>query len=63
MRIRLDANACVGHGRCYTLAPAHFEPDEIGHCVVVTAECSDAEFAHVRRAVDACPEGALTIED
>ena len=30
---RVDAK-CVGHGRCYELAPDVFGDDERGHCVV-----------------------------
>lgn len=67
MRVRLDPDACVGHGRCYALAPAHFEPDDLGHCIVMEvdlgADPPDETVARVRRAVDACPEGALTLED
>lgn len=65
-RIRLDVDACVGHGRCYALAPLTFLPDELGHCEVVdealdevTGEAAD----RVRRAIAACPEGALSLED
>jgi ferredoxin len=63
MRIRLDPDACVGHGRCYALDGEHFEPDDLGHCVVTHAEPSDEVIDRVRRAVDACPEGALVLED
>jgi ferredoxin len=63
MRIRLDPDACVGHGRCYALDGVHFEPDDLGHCVVLDATPDDDELERVRRAVDACPEGALVLED
>lgn len=63
MRIRLDPDACVGHGRCYVLDPVHFAPDDLGHCEVVDPNPSDDELDRVRRAVDACPERALTIEE
>ncbi len=63
MRIRLDPDACVGHGRCYVLDPERFAPDDLGHCEVVEPNPSDDALARVRRAVDACPEGALVIED
>ena len=62
MRIRLDADACVGHGRCYAIDPEVFEPDELGHCVVVHAEVPAGEEDRARRAVDGCPEDALAIE-
>ncbi len=63
MRIILDADACVGHGRCYALAPAVFDADDLGHCVVLQSEPSpDVEDA-ARLAVASCPEDALTIEE
>ena len=67
--IRLDVDACVGHGRCYALAPLTFLPDELGHCEVVdealdeaTGEAAGEADDRVRRAVAACPEGALRLE-
>lgn len=63
MRIRLDPDSCVGHGRCYALDPVHFEPDELGHCRVVRPDAAGEELDRVRRAIDACPEGALVLDD
>lgn len=63
MRIRLDPDACVGHGRCYVLDPEHFAPDDLGHCEVLRPDTPAEVLEQVRRAVDACPEGALTLED
>jgi ferredoxin len=63
MRIRLDPDACVGHGRCYALDPLDFEPDDLGHCEVVQANPPDEALDRVRRAVNACPEAALQLED
>lgn len=66
MRIRLDVAACVGHGRCYALDPATFFPDDLGHCelVVEIVDAVDVLAAErARRAIAACPEGALTFEE
>ena len=62
MRIRLDAASCVGHGRCYALAPAVFEPDDMGHCVLVHVEVPADLEQQARTGVAACPEDALTLE-
>ena len=43
MRVHVDRAKCVGHGRCYVLAPDVFEDDERGHCVVRKTELP-AEF-------------------
>lgn len=62
MKIVLDADACVGHGRCYALAPQVFGPDELGHCVVLLAEPPPELEEAARRGAAACPEEALTVE-
>ena len=63
VRIRLDVAACVGHGRCYALDPATFLPDDLGHCELAVDVVDGEGAERARRAVAACPEGALTIED
>lgn len=62
MKIRLDAAACVGHGRCYALAPDVFGEDERGHCVL-KHEAVPPELAHQARLGEQnCPEGAIAID-
>ncbi|MCB0986618.1 MAG: ferredoxin [Acidimicrobiales bacterium] len=61
MHIELDRSACQGHGRCYALASALFEPDDEGYSVLlvegeIPAELEDA----ARLAADNCPEYAIT---
>ena len=63
MRIVLDDEACVGHGRCYALAPSVFGADDLGRCVLLLHEPPAAHEAAARTAVATCPEGALTIDD
>ncbi|MEJ5255239.1 MAG: ferredoxin [Acidimicrobiales bacterium] len=62
MRIRFDASACVGHGRCYALAPEVYDADDLGHCLVrfdvVPPELED----QARVGAHNCPEAALTVE-
>ncbi len=62
MRIRLDTEACQGHGRCYTLAPALFDSDDLGHCVLLVDEVPAGREDEARNGVDNCPEQALSIE-
>lgn len=64
MKVHVDQARCQGHGRCYSLAPELFEPDEIGNGVeigdgTVPAGLEDA----ARKAVLNCPEQAITIEE
>jgi enoyl-CoA hydratase len=62
MRIHLDEQRCTGHGRCYTLAEALFEPDDYGHSVVLHRQVAAGLEAEARLAADNCPEGAITLE-
>lgn len=63
MKVHLDEQACVGHGRCYALAPDVFEPDDMGHCVLRHDEVPVSLESQARRGVKECPEDALTITD
>ncbi len=63
MKLRVDAEACVGHGRCYVLAPELFEDDDRGHCIVVQADVPPELEKKARLGVENCPEGALHLDD
>jgi ferredoxin len=62
MRVRVDRAKCVGHGRCYVLAPDVFEDDARGHCVVSRVELTPELLEQARRGASNCPEGAIEIE-
>ena len=60
-RIEIDAEACTGHGRCYTLAPNAFDEDERGYGQV-GGEVVPAELmVEVRSAIANCPESAVRL--
>ncbi len=64
MKIHIDDDRCEGHGRCYSIAPGLFEPDEIGNSVAVgDGTVAEADEALARRAAMNCPEQAVTIEE
>jgi ferredoxin len=64
MRLRIDADMCTGHGRCYALAPEVFEPDDDGHGLVLHGGEVPAGLEEVaRRAANNCPERAITVEE
>ncbi len=63
MKVRVDSAACVGHGRCYEIAPEVFGDDDRGHCVIVTPEVAKEQQAAARRAEANCPERAILIEE
>jgi len=62
VRIVLDAGACQGHGRCYTLAPELFDADEVGHCVILQPDVPADQEQAARNGVENCPEQALRLE-
>lgn len=62
MKLRIDADACTGHGRCYSLAPELFDADEYGHGTVLGDRVPDALQEQARVAVANCPERAITLE-
>jgi ferredoxin len=60
-RVCVDADRCVGHGRCYTLAPDVFDADEVGHSIVRVENVSNELEAQAVDAEQNCPEGAITL--
>ncbi len=62
MKVRVDAAACVGHGRCYELAPGVFGEDERGHCRVLLPDVPPEQQKPARAAEANCPERAIQIE-
>jgi ferredoxin len=62
MKVRVDSEKCVGHGRCYELAPEVFGDDERGHCVLLRAEVPPELRRQALAAEANCPEGAIEVE-
>lgn len=63
MRIQLDRDRCQGHGRCYVLASAVFEPDDDGYGLV-TSEVVPADLHDAaRKGAANCPEDAISISE
>jgi ferredoxin len=62
MKVRVDENLCVGHGRCYVLAPDVFAEDERGHCVIPREQIPPEFAKQARQGQENCPEGAISVE-
>lgn len=62
MKIRIDSEACTGHGRCYAVAPELFEADDSGYGQVIEEDVAPEREADARRAVASCPERAISID-
>ncbi len=62
MKVRVDLSLCVGHGRCYALAPDVFEDDERGYCKLLLENVPPDLERQARMAEANCPEGAISID-
>ena len=63
MKARVDLAKCVGHGRCYVLAPDVFADDDRGYCIVKPEELPAELVAQARLGEENCPEAAIRIEE
>ena len=63
MRLEIDLNSCVGHGRCYAEAPHAIDADDEGRGVPLCSEVPEQWRDEVRMAVDSCPENAVHIDE
>jgi len=62
VKVRVDLEKCVGHGRCYELAPDVFGEDDRGHCMVLVVDVSGELETQARTAEANCPEAAIVVE-
>jgi len=63
VKIRVDMELCVGHGRCYMLAPDLFDEDERGYCKLLREDVPPELQPQARMGEANCPEGAIEIEE
>ena len=63
VRVSVDRELCVGHGRCYVLAPEVFDEDERGHCVIRRAHVPAALRKQAELGRESCPESAILLEN
>jgi ferredoxin len=62
MRIKADTERCIGAGMCVlTTAEVFDQSEDDGTVLVLQPEPSADQEAAVRRAVQVCPSGALSI--
>ena len=63
MRIRVNAAKCNGYTLCNEIAPEIIKLDEWGFAYVENPEVPEDQVGLVRQAIQACPEGAIVVED
>jgi len=63
VKVAVDGDACVGHGRCYALASDVYGPDDRGHCEILVADVPPELEEQARAGEANCPERAIRLTD
>lgn len=61
-RVSIDGDRCVGHGRCYSLAPDVYDADDAGHSIVLIEDVAGELEQHAVAGAQNCPEEAITLD-
>jgi ferredoxin len=63
MRLSVDGEQCMGHGRCYRLLPDLLRSDDEGYVTIrdQTIEVPDDQLELAEEAEACCPEGAISL--
>ncbi len=60
MPLSIDTSRCQGHGRCSLISSKLFDVSEDGLGQVLVPEPGPDDAADVARAIDNCPESAIS---
>ncbi|WP_433728981.1 ferredoxin [Actinoplanes sp. CA-051413] len=64
MKIKIDADSCMGHGMCSALAPEVYEINgDTGFNEMGEFEVEEDRHAAAARGASACPERAIRLQD
>ncbi|GLZ11458.1 hypothetical protein Acsp04_16930 [Actinomadura sp. NBRC 104425] len=65
MFLSIDADRCMGHGRCYSVAEGLLSDDDEGFVAQrgQTIEVPDGLLPDAREAASACPERAISLRE
>ncbi len=63
LKIRVNVAGCVGHARCWAVAPDVYELDDNGFNTTPYKEVDESLRAQAVRGMRACPEKIITIDD
>ena len=63
MRLTVDGASCMGHGRCYVMAPDLLAYDDEGYVTIRDQEIEvpDDQVEAAEDAAGTCPEQAITL--
>lgn len=63
MKINVNKEACIGCGACAAICDEVFELDDDGLSTAKVKEVPEKNEQEVRDAADACPTGAVEVQD
>ncbi len=63
MKVKVNRDACIGCGACAAICDDVFEIDDEGLSTAKVKEVEDKNTQEVRDAADACPTGAVEVEE
>tara|TARA_B100000949_G_scaffold51698_1_gene45337 strand:- start:2658 stop:2855 length:198 start_codon:yes stop_codon:yes gene_type:complete len=63
MKIKAKIENCAGHARCAAVAPELFELNDEGYFETAEINVPSGQEALAKRAVRACPERILSIDE
>jgi ferredoxin len=63
VKLTVDGSQCMGHGRCYRIAPDLLSYDDEGYVTIRddTIDIPDDQVELAEEVVDTCPEGAISL--
>ncbi len=63
MKVKVNQEACIGCGACAAICDKVFELNDDGVSEAKVEEVKDSDSQEVRDAADACPTGAIEVEE
>ncbi len=63
MKVKVNQDSCIGCGACAAICDKVFEINDDGLSQAKVEEVADTDTQDVRDAADACPTGAIEVEE
>lgn len=63
MKVKVNKDACIGCGACAAICDEVFELEDDGLSTAKTNDVASKDSQDVRDAADACPTGAIEVEE
>ena len=63
MKVKVNQDSCIGCGACAAVCENVFELNDEGLSQAKVTEINEKDSQDVRNAADACPTGAIEVEE